>query len=244
VKRFHFPSVLIPAVLCLAPSAALQAGPLVLPDLAPGSPYRLVFVTSVGYTGYLKSGSDFSGFVNDLANNLNGNSGSLLAPMNASWIAIASAYHYQMGLVRSAAGSVGTFTEPIYTDDGSLVAIGSAGLWSGSLLSPIDWTERGTLSVGSTGCGFYGECGDVYTGSDSSGQYLAGYGNSRSKAGWAHTDYQGFQSPSMYGLSEVLYIPIPNTSTPEPGTQFTTLGGVLLLVLAAVRSRRNRHMHG
>src|SRR4051812_31402081 len=69
----------------------VHASGLVIPEVAPGTTYRYLFVTDQFDTvlGTSSNISTYNTFVNNVANNI-GFSGSVLASLNTTWVAIAS----------------------------------------------------------------------------------------------------------------------------------------------------------
>jgi len=105
------------------------------PGLSPGDTFRFVFITDG--TTYADSSTigDYNSFVNGDAGGATYN-GSVV-----NWVAIGSTSSV------SAINNVGQTATPVYLVDGTLVTTSttSTGLWSGSLLDPIDEDITGTL---------------------------------------------------------------------------------------------------
>src|ERR1035441_421237 len=154
--------VLAVAVVGLAANCAADGIITVPPSLAPGSQYRLVFVTADFYTAtrfffgvfvtadfYTATSSnigDYNTDVNNGANNLAGDTGSLLAPLGTSWLDIGST------ATVNAIDNIGIDSGvPIYDLEGNLVAndagTGVGGMFSGSLFSSISTTELGVTTI-------------------------------------------------------------------------------------------------
>lgn len=136
------------AALLAAPSAMFGDTIVpVPPGLAPGTTYRLVFVTSETRQPSSAQISDYDTFVTTSADDQ-----PLLAALGTTWQVIGSTASV------SASDHIGVFFDPVYDLEGDLVANGSAGLWSGTLDAPVDYNELGLLTLhvpftGSTGSG-------------------------------------------------------------------------------------------
>jgi len=210
--------------------AAVITTPL---DLSPGDQYRLAFVTS---------GSRLpSDFIEDYNTFVDGFGDTILP---GDWKAIASTFHsdaVQMS-ARDNTGTQGDAAIPIYNMIGERVADGYGDLWDGSIQAPIQYNENGDKEINAVLTGTH------HTGVIWSAQYYTNFGymfndnylddkwiNFADRYTiddfWADDGDTG--GPKMYGMSEVLVVPIPEPST----ALFLGLG---LTGLAWKRPTRNR----
>lgn len=206
---------------------AVHATPIVVPPgLAPGSQYRLAFVTAGTRNAGSSQIADYNLFVTTEANLSSG-----LAALGTSWAVIGSTsakYAYD--------NIGGNFTIPIYNLAGQLVATGATDLWDGTIANPIGWNQYGASYSGTvfTGTTFDGSGSSFGLGSPS----VTTGSSSLVVAFWI----SGPTSPStlthpFYAISGTLTVP-----TPEPSALgMTILSLVLGLVLnQARRLRRNK----
>ena len=145
--------ILVCSILLLPPLAAL-ADPITVPsDLSPGDQYRLAFVTSTSTDATSTDITTYNDFVTAVADAV-----SQLNALGTTWAAIAST---DSETARDNTGTnPGVSTGvPIYLLDGTRLANDNAGLWSGSILTPLRIQEDGTTAAS----------GGVWTGSDQSG---------------------------------------------------------------------------
>ena len=210
--------------------AAVITTPL---DLSPGDQYRLAFVTS---------GSRLpSDFIEDYNTFVDGFGDTILP---GDWKAIASTFHsdaVQMS-ARDNTGTQGDAAIPIYNMIGERVADGYGDLWDGSIQAPIQYNENGDKEINAVLTGTH------HTGIIWSAQYYTNFGYTFNDNYlddkwinfadrytiddfWADDGDTG--GPKMYGMSEVLVVPIPEPST----ALFLGLG---LTGLAWKRPTRNR----
>jgi len=199
--------------------------------LSPGETFRFVFVTD-GTTDALSPNiADYNSFVNTQAG------GATYNGSPVSWFAIGSTSSV------NAIDNVGQAMAPVYLADGTLVTSSttSAGLWSGSLLHPIDHDLTGARP------------GDeVWTGTDQHGSaqdplgpstlvfptWGAGHDTQLDRL-WVDDVYltQNTIQLPMYGISQVLTVGA--SSVPEPSTLLMA-GTALSVVIAFGRSRKRR----
>jgi hypothetical protein len=208
-----------------------EASPITVPPgLAPGSEYRLVFVTTGSYVGSDPYITDYNADVTTEADSV-----SALASLDTTWSVVASVgdpNYYPYNAIVSAINNVGQ--DPgvaIYNLAGLLVASDATtatnGLFSifggtGSLQNPINVNEDGAV-----------EDTPVWTGSNadgspyiSLGQEFPWTGNSQySLSGWitSNTGLPETDRLPLYAISGVI------TVTPEPATNGICLFGVVLL---------------
>ena len=207
--------------------------------LAPGSQYRLVFVTN---SAYQLQSTSISTYNNDVATEAAAIA--QLAALGATWYAIASTD------ADSAASNIGASasTVGIYLLDGAtLVANGTgtagSGLFSGRLLAPINLTELGTAPFTDT----------IWTGSNADGtsnasgnalaplrHVITGITSYYTFGGWIDFGTGGAQAQPFYGISSVLTVP-GAAAVPEPATTALAALGLASL-FAALRLRKQRNL--
>ena len=226
------------ALATLGISSAAQAA-ILLPQLTPGSQYRLVFVTSGTRNATSTNIADYNQFVNNTAQastNLNtALTTAGLTPSAINWTAI--------GSTASVNARVNTATRPLPTDpsvpiyrvDGFAVASGvnvNADLWDGALTFPINVDEGGNqISNGNS----------VWTGTDDQGLTSNPLGSLTvvrvgdafvSNSNWVSWRPATFVAAQrrLYGISSIVTVPTATTATPEPSSllSFITLGGLIL----------------
>ena len=190
--------------------AAVITTPL---DLSPGDQYRLAFVTS---------GSRIpSDFIEDYNTFVDGFGDTILP---GDWKAIASTFHsdaVQMS-ARDNTGTQGDAAIPIYNMIGERVADGYGDLWDGSIQAPIQYNENGDKEINAVLTGTH-QTGIIW-----SAQYYTNFGYTFNDNYLGHRwinfadrytiddfwdDDGDTGGPKMYGLSEVLVVPIPEPST-------------------------------
>ncbi|MCP5068885.1 MAG: PEP-CTERM sorting domain-containing protein [bacterium] len=260
--KFHPPCLLVPSLRALWVGAlgllltflwgAGSAAALVVepPGLAPGDPYRLVFVTSQTHDATSKNPADYDAFVTSVANAIPD-----LAALGTQWRVIGS-IELVPGpgrVVVDAHDHTDSAPEnggvPFYRLDGLLVANDNTELWGAGATSP---TLVNSVSID--------ELGQTYTSFVFTGSYGGGTADSvaigdeglkvdgtprpagaNSTVGLAGVTTQSWMRASLrdtdnlmpfYAMSDVLIA----TGVPEPGTSL--LLGSALAVLALVRARR------
>lgn len=198
------------------------------PGLSPGDTYRLVFVTSTIRNATSSDIGVYNAFVQSVAD-----ASPDLSALGATWFAIASTASV------NAIDNIGSpFPDGVYRLDGTKVADGTAGLFSGSILAPIYYTEMG---------GAPPLPGWVWTGTDPGGNASSGPlgGSGSSTAGSPYWNDSGWiiagPAPDstlapFYAISSEITV---GEAVPEPASIcLTTLGGAILL-FAMRRNRRN-----
>jgi hypothetical protein len=212
--------------------------------LAPGSQYRLVFVTDLTY-GSVTNGtypvlsSAISTYNTDVANEAA--QIPLLAALGATWSAIVSTDTV------SAATNIGASDSSvgIYLLDGTtLIANGTgtsgSGLFSGQLLSFLFLTDLGTSANNVIGplTGSHPD-GSQVTGSALGDLQVERGAPARKDSGWI-TNGIGFNDANfnLYAISSTLTVPGATTPTPEPTT--TALAALGLASLVATRRLRKQ----
>ena len=228
--------LLVLAVVGIASRA--DAGIITVPPgLAPGSQYRLAFVTYDGFTAVSSIISDYNTEVSTEANAV-----AALAALSTTWFDIGSTE--SVNAITNIGIAPGV---PIYGMLGNLIAYDAGqqagGLFSGGLLYPLDvdqlggshdtavvWT--GTATFGTTYANHalgdtFPRCGaPVYT-----NQWWVGAGNN------CGSNY-GLTLNPLYGISGVLTV--PDSSVPEPATTGMVLAGGALMFRARRRIHRSR----
>jgi hypothetical protein len=216
------------AVAGLASEAA--AGIITVPpSLGPGDSYRLVFITSTTDSASSSTISDYNSFAATAADSV-----TALMDLPATWSAIVSTS------TESALSNIGGASDvPIFLLDGDEAAAGTASLFSGTLLNPIDIDENGKALPGGS---------KVWTGSNADGSAATGYlGSSDPEYGidsdtsslWIAdgTSVSNSVGHNLYVISSVLTIAGTQqndpggASIPEPSTiGLAALGGAVLLL--------------
>jgi hypothetical protein len=204
------------------------------PGLAPGDPYRLVFVTSVPIDATSSDIDYYNAFVTAVAN-----SDPTLAAMDLTWTAIVSTPTV------NAIDNIGEDDVPVYNLAGQLVAssdtAATGGLWDTNvtpLANPIEFNEDGGLECCDawTGTAPDGEAVPQATLGDPSGDSAVGLVQSTGIS-WldAGSDSQG-DSVLIYAISDD---PVKPPTAPEPGTiSLMLLGGMFLV--GKMRSKRTK----
>ena len=198
------------------------AAGIVLPTpagLKPGDHFRFAFVTDQALQVVLSSNIlDYDNFVQSQAG------GATYNGAEVSWLAIASTPN------AGAIQHVGITTDPVFLADGTLVADTTSltGLWSGSLLHPLDEDLTGTIlqKLVLTGTLADGSSGDTLGSTNSAN---AGF-TSSSTSSWINgTEISGASATSFYGISQDLVV--SQASVPEPTSLIlmaTSIGAVVV----------------
>ena len=112
-------------------------------DLDPGDPYRLVYVTSHSISGNLSEISTYNSFVDEVANNLSGFTGSLI-PGISTWDAIISTGALSARENISALPGTDGAGIPIYNILGERLANNYADFWDATLANDVASSVAGT----------------------------------------------------------------------------------------------------
>ena len=227
----------VTAVVAGIASRPAAAGIITTPvSLAPGSQYRLVFVTADTYTATDSNIADYNAEVS-----LEANSVTALQGLNTSWSVIGSTASVD------AITNIGSDpTVPIYNLLGTMVADdatgNSGGLFTGSILSKINSDENGVAPrtafawTGSNGGGVAFDAGLGALGSSTGTEYG---GINFTNLAWILDGSSGSNnSLDLYAISGELTV--GGSSTPEPTTTATMIMGMAFLYLAARRRHRIR----
>jgi hypothetical protein len=198
--------------------------------LAPGSEYRLAFVTMTEYSATSSNIADYNNDVNTEADSV-----AALDALGTTWLDIGSTS--SVNAIDNIGQDPGV---PIYNLDGQLVAddatTSPGGLFSGDLLGKIDFNELGvTQNAG------------VWTGSNSSGTADDPLGGTDGRLGlsftvtslWISTLKLSVSTTDLhlYAISEVLTV--PDITTPEPSTYVMGCLGAVVLLLANFARKRS-----
>jgi hypothetical protein len=206
----------------------LMAGPILLPRLAAGSQYQLIFVTSDSISGRSVTEAPYNALVTLDAAPIN----SVLASagiFGVSWSAITSTLDGS-----TASGNTPWGGCPVYNLQAIQVNQPTLSLYSGTLLNPVRFDPLGhnNIPVVWTGSEDDGLPFSRPLGVDSTTVVGAPYLDS----GWLHNPV--YEPPSwelnpIYGLSSVITVP-----TPEPAT--LSLLGIGIFLLSGMRLLRLR----
>jgi MYXO-CTERM domain-containing protein len=235
LRRF---SLLAVAVAGVASHCAAGTIVTVPPGLAPGSQYRLAFVTDDPYHATSSNIAVYNSDVNTEADSV-----LALDALGTTWLAIGST------ATVNAIDNIGIDSGvPIYNLEGQLIAddasAGPNGLFASTTPSTIDnfvYTESGTNQGGAP----------VWTGTGSDGRSYGSYalgstdvvfgtaGVSR-PGGWIEgEDIQAFLGFDLYAISDPLTVP-PGSPTPEPTTTAMAVAALALAFAARRRFHRSR----
>lgn len=179
---------------------------VVTPNLPAGAEYRIAFVTSAGISASNTDINVYDSFVNGLANSPS----SILAPLGATWKAIASTL-----AVDAFSHIGGAFTVPVYSVFGDLIAVDAADLWDGSLNSPIWIDENGVTKQGginvNTGTLPDGSASPNPLGGDPVLEAITGGVAGATGTNWIVGSFEGKLSfRPVYGISDTLRVaPVP-----------------------------------
>jgi WD40 repeat protein/serine/threonine protein kinase len=185
-----------------APLAELITVP---PELEPGAPYRIAFLSSRLISGESADNGVYNTFVTDMAHDV-----PQLAALGTHWRAIVSTPAVD-ALTNTATNTLET-SAPIYLVDGTRIAGNNGDLWNGNIDTPINVTERGAVIDAAT----------VWTGTNNTGWGEAPLGSSAprrgatnlSDAGWINigpTPDSISALEHVYAISGVLAVPEPTS---------------------------------
>lgn len=201
----HLLSWSLLAALLSSPTCVLADVVLSPPGLAPGSPYRLVFVTSTTRDATSSNIADYNSFVTGVANHAS----SPLLVLGTTWTAIASTQ--TVSAITNTSTPTSTPGIPIYRVDGVSVATSYADLWDDSILNPIEITEHGALLTATPWTGTSGS-GAVITSKALGVSGSSARGNTTlTDSSWiADVSASVGNTHSLYAISGTL------TAVPEP----------------------------
>lgn len=229
------------AMLCLLGLPAVAHADYIAPNLAPGSAYRLIFVTSDSITATSSDEATYNSFVNEEASQ----NSSL---PTTTWTAITSTESQSaVGNVDTVCSTEACLNAPIYLVDGTtLIAANQASLFGGTLNTSIYETQSGGQPSSSY----------IWTGSTTDGQINSGnaLGDSGAEIGnLSFTNGSGFYtdilafafgwdfsasaSLPVLAISGELTVP---SSVPEPASSLLLLTSLAGTGLVLRRRRGNR----
>ena len=235
MRRFAAATLLAALAAFSIPPNTLMAQPPILPSLAPGSQYQIIFVTSDLTDGTSSTEAPYNNMVNVDAAPIN----SLLASAGihgVSWSAITSTADGTAASTNAPWGGV-----PVFNLGSTQINLPGVSLYSGAILNPVQLDEAGMIAPSTQ---------EVWTGSSEIGipEFPLGYslppGNPEASFGYTFsTDStwldEGPQSQDfechLYGLSSVITIPAP-----EPATLSLLGTGIVLLSGMRLLHRRRR----
>lgn len=211
------------ALICLGFLSPLEAAPLTAPaGLAPGTPFRFIFLTRTATAATSTDIASYNSFVQAQA------SGATFAGATVNWRAIGSTATVD---ARNNVGGYGT-SVPVYLVTGTRVAdnltTSAGGLWSGSLLASVRIdidgiaTTRVDAWTGSSanGTGFPSETLGTLTPRRGSGSFT--------NAAWLDSrNSSNISSYLLYAVSEELVVP----PDPTPVPTLSEWALVLMLVM-------------
>jgi hypothetical protein len=198
--------------------------------LTPGESFRIVFDTDGTTLANSTSIATYNNFVNAQAG------GATYDGVAVTFAAIVSTSSV------NAIDNVGQTQTPVFLADGTLVTTSttSSGLWSGSLLHPIDEDLSGTLQSPLS----------IWTGTNSSGTAATPLGSAKiggtdptlgfsdlTNAEWVDNShiFNSNTFASEYAISEVLVVA---GAVPEPSTLLMTGVGISAVITSGFYSRR------
>jgi hypothetical protein len=230
--RFRTFCVLAVAVVGMASRSAAGTIVTVPPSLAPGSQYRLVFVTDDFYTATSANINDYNTDVNNEANSV-----FALAALGTTWLDIGSTF--AVNAIFNIGIDAGV---PIYDLEGNLVAIDAGneagGLFTLAILSPITYSEGGAVLATHVWTGTL-PIGDAapYTLGGVGGLTDTGF-SADVNAAWVYAGLQlsALEGMRLYGISEDLTV--PGSPTPEPSTT------AMVILAGALTFFARRRVHG
>lgn len=206
-----------------------RAAPLIPGGLNPGDTYQLVFVTQGGTHG-AGNLAFYDAFVQTQASI----AGSLTSAYGATWGAIAAIFDPIDNNIILNAGVAG----PVYRLDGTQVATNSADFWDGSLLSAISLDQFGATTSAGVWTGVQDATGSVNVTSLLFSSSAPAFGLSSSPGStWAFiSNTSNATLNRVYGISEVLTVPVAETPIPAALPLFAS--GLGVLVFLARRRRK------
>jgi hypothetical protein len=195
------------------------------PGVAPGDPYRLIFVTSAVRDATSSNIADYNSFVSGVANAV-----PALQALGADWRAIASTPS------TNARDNVAASTAPIFRLDGTLVANGTADLWDSFILAPILIDENGHTVIGNSWSG--SRSNGTATGDALGTAFLVrtGLTDGTNRFWLAAGSYAPNTMQHLYAISSEIVAPVP-----EPmSVGFVAAGFVLLIGHSRINRMRCR----
>jgi hypothetical protein len=213
--------------LVLVTTSSVAAPVTLPPDLNPGEPYRLVFVTSTTRDATSSNIGNYNAFVSSVAASV-----PELAALGTNWRAIASTASVDARDNTNTNPNTSTGV-PIYNLAGLRVADNYADLWNGTLDAAILYDESGIQASQ-----------PVWTGSESDGTaHLGGLGDGSFAAfGLSFTTNFTwmFEESQTLGTSQRFYAISGLLPVPEPGTIAITCIAITALACGRIRTWRNK----
>ena len=203
------------------------------PDLNPGDPYRLVFLTRDNiFTATSTNIATYDASVTSQAN-----TSAELAALSTNWRVIGSTSSVDAKVHTETDDSpAGTNGVPIYRLDGLIIANDYDDLWDGSISNPLNVTQEGP-----------GSCSGAWTGTSPAGIAVTGNelgapsfqvvdGSPSSIGGkWIQTNpFPATSLQCVYAISDVLTVPDPTVQVDidvKPGTDPSCGGAVPVAIL-------------
>jgi hypothetical protein len=227
IKPIHILAFMFLLVFTTAPASADLIDSISL--LAPGSKYRVAFVTSGTRDATSTDINDYDQFVQSAAD-----TGAVTQPLALNWQAMGStatiAARDHLNAPQTDTGTV-----VIFNTIGQTIADSYADLWDGVISAPIKYTEAGSAISNSvwTGSNLFGEAEPSYQlGTDTP---VTGRSNRSDYEWFAERIQSNGLVYSLFGLSEEITT-ASAAPIPEPATVF--LFGIGLLGLAGVTKRK------
>ncbi len=224
----HIVLATVAIALMVLPTSRSFATPITTPtDLLPGAQYRLAFVTVGTLTAVSTDIADYDAFVTAEANSV-----PELSSLSTTWQVIGST------ATVDARDHTGTDPSgpgvPIYRLDDIRLVDDYADLWDGSLDAPLRVDSDGNIAPVGVG---------AYTGSFGLGLAFHPLGTATVSlgaafdpgVGWIHATYTSNPSinlESLYGLSAILTVPVPEAGI----CSMLTLSLAVVLLLRRVRA--------
>ncbi len=222
---------------CLAISSAnaatILAGDSLIPaGLGAGDTFHLIFIANEDISS-ANTVATFNDYVDDVANNLNGQTGSIVASLGANWFLVGSEYD-SAGIDTISARDNAVVTTAVYNLVGTKIADDYADMWDGTIDNPISTLKDGSdfgSNLYHTGTNTDGTVNIRSFGPDSQNSRVRrGFAN-LADGGWINGGDETHRSGrGVLALSEVITV----VAIPEPTSAL--LGGLGLLTL--LRRRR------
>lgn len=210
------------ALLCHQGWAAeiSPSDPLVPPGLVSGNSFHFVFATNEdGVIGSTNTIEELNNYVINVANNLNGETGSIVDQIGAQWFVIGSGVTSSTNSAIIDARDNAAVSGPVYLLDGQLVATGYADIWDGTIATgDINLHEDGVTT------GLPGNVAHTGTEADGTANVNRSFGTSATDDGRIQRGVTGSSwinqgsetdrnNRAIYALSELITIRFPPRGT-------------------------------